>query len=287
MTVVRPDLSERTGLSKSLFTSFEWCQQASWFSKWARLPFVPNPAMTFGSAVDAGVEAIITYLRMGQEPDMDRAMAAAEEGRARNEVEIDMAEVRVALEAFFHGEAGRKEPPVAEQWDWAYARLQAHVHVTLDGIGEIDGHPDIILPHVGVLDIKTSTRSKETAKTVELGTYALMVEEETGEEIPEVGYLTYVRLVKPVWQTVVVCVDDDFREWTRQRWGGFVRANNADDLLNRRRTELDLPPENYSFPGGPVNGKRCRTCQYNPSVGAGGRCQMAVTETLPGGYDDA
>jgi hypothetical protein len=144
-----------------------------------------------------------------------------------------------------------------------------------------------VLPQVGVLDVKTSTRRKETAKTVELGTYALMIEEETGEHVPEVGYLTFVRLVKPVWQTVVTCVDDEFREWTRARWGGFVRANNTDDMLNRRRLALDLPPDNYSFPGGPINGKRCRTCQYNPSVGAGGRCQMAVTEPLPGGYDDA
>ena len=273
MTVVREDLSQRTGLSKSAFGTFEWCQQQAWWDKWERRPWVPNPAATFGSAVDAGVESIITYLRMGQDPDMERAMAAAEEGRARNEVEIDMAAVQVALTSFVAS--------VADQWDWSYARLQAHLHVTLDGIGEIDGHPDIILPHVAVLDIKTSTRRKKTARTVELGTYALMVEEDTGDEVPEVGYLTYVRLVKPVWQTVVTCVDDELRELTRQRWGGFVRANNADDMLNRRRVQLNLPPENYSFPGCPVNGKRCRTCQYNPSLG--GRCQMAVTEITPGG----
>jgi hypothetical protein len=82
----------------------------------------------------------------------------------------------------------------------------------------------------------------------------------------------------------MTCVDDGFREWTRARWGGFVRANNTDDLLNRKRTEMGLPPLNFSFPGGPLNGKRCRTCEYSPALG--GRCDMAVTEPLPGGIDD-
>lgn len=271
------DLSNRTGLSKSAFSAFEWCQQSAWWAKWERRPFIPNPRVTFGSAVDAGVESIITYLRMGQDPDMDRAMAAAEEARAQTEVEIDMDEVQLALERFRDAEAPK--------WDWSYAALQKHLHVTLDGIGEVDGHPDIIMPPSIVLDVKTSTRRKETARTVELGTYALMVEEDTGEPIAEVGYLVWVRVTRPWWQTITALVDDDFREWTRARWGGYVRANNTDDMLNRRRAELGLPPENYSFPGGPINGSRCRTCEYNPSLG--GRCQMAVTEPLPGGYEDA
>jgi hypothetical protein len=280
---VREDLSQRQGLSKSAFVSFEWCQQASWFAKWERRPFVPSPATTFGSAVDAGVENIIGYLRSGQEPDLLHAMLAAEEGRARNGVEIDMAEVQVALEGFLNGEAGRKEPPLATQFDWSYARLQAHVHVTVDGIGEIDGHPDIILP-VEVDDVKTSTRAKETARTVELGTYGLMVEEETGKSISRVGYLCYVRRLRtPGWQYISAEFNDEFREWTRARWGGFVRANNTDDLLNRKRAERGLPPENYSFPGSAVNGKRCRTCEYSPALG--GRCQMAVVEPLPGGEE--
>lgn len=272
----RPDLSERTGLSKSAFSTFEWCQQQAWWEKHDRRPFIPSPNTTFGSAVDAGVETIAKYLRIGQEPQEGHAWEAAEEARARNGVEIDMAEVHAALDAFL--------PQVAGHFDWSYVRLQEHLHVTVEGIGEVDGHPDIILPGEP-WDVKTSTRAKETARTVELGTYGLMVEEDTGKPVARVGYICWVRRLRtPGWQLISAVFDDDFREWTRQRWGGFVRANNTDDMLNRKRAEMDLPPENYSFPGGPISGKRCRTCAYAPAFGGG--CRMAVTEQLPGGSDD-
>jgi hypothetical protein len=272
----RPDLSERTGFSKSAFGTFEWCQQASWFDKHERRPVIPNPRMTFGSAVDAGVEVAIKYARIGKEPDFERMADAADAALVRDGIEVDMGEVIVALEDFTSA--------VLPSFDWSHAELQKHLTVTLGGIGEVDGHPDIILPGE-VWDVKTSTRARETAKTVELGTYALMLEEDTGRPVTRVGYLTWVRRLRtPGWQVLDFAVDDEFRDWTRARWGGYVRANAADDLLNARGAALGMAPVNYSFPGGPINGDRCRTCQYSPALG--GRCEMAVLEPLPGGNDE-
>ena len=272
----RPDLSERTGFSKSAFSEFEWCQQASWWSKHERRPVIPNPRMTFGSAVDAGVEVLVKAAAAGEPLDFDRAFRSAKDAIEGGGVEIDEDEANYAIE--------RYAVEIIPNHDWHLAVTQRHLHVTLDGIGEVDGHPDILLPGE-VWDVKTSTRNRETAKTVELGTYALMVEEDTGHPVTRVGYFTWVRRVRtPAWQELSYVVDDEFREWTRARWGGYVRANAVDDLMNARAAALGMEPVNYSFPGGPVNGDRCRTCQYSPALG--GRCKMAVVEPLPGGNDD-
>ena len=277
MTVsARPDLSERRGFSKSAFRSFEWCQQQAWFDKHERRPFIPTPRVVFGSAVDPGVETLVQSAAAGIPLEFGRAYAAAREAIADVDVEVDLQEVDVAIDAF--------ASQVLPHHNWHLAVTQRHLHVTLDGIGEVDGHPDILLPGE-VWDVKTSTRSKETAKTVELGTYALMVEEDTGRQVTRVGYVTWVRRVRtPGWQTISYAVDDEFRDWTRARWGGFVRANAIDDLMTNRALALGLEPLNYSFPGGPLNGNRCQSCQYNPALG--GRCDMAVREPLPGGSDD-
>jgi hypothetical protein len=119
---------------------------------------------------------------------------------------------------------------------------------------------------------------------LELGFYALAREAETGRPVREVGYMTWVRLVKPYWQIIQTFVDDPLREWTRERVGAFVRADRLDDLVNKRRALKDLEPENHSMPGGPKNGGLCSGCEYSPRLG--GDCRMAVLEPLPGGFDE-
>jgi hypothetical protein len=260
MTLSRPDLSHRTGLSKSTLTDFDMCAQRGWLSLHHPMPWVPNPDMTFGSCVDAGVESLIVQARAGEPLDFGRALATAAEAQQRDGGDVDQDEVEVAVRAF----------PI-EEHDWAYCRTQPHIHVPLFDFGEIDGHPDIVLRTNAVWDVKTSKRQKDTARSLELGTYALMIEEETGEPVPEVGYICWVRLRRPYWQTISTPVTDDFREWTRERIGAYVRAVRADEVLNRGRD-----PINWSFPGGPKNSGLCRGCRYNPLIG--GACRMAVQE---------
>lgn len=263
VAVLRPDLGARTDLSKSALTVFDLCGQKAWFEIHRRIPFIPNPDMTFGSAVDAGVENILTAVRAGI-PGEAQPMEAAAMVVARDGIEIHMDEVERALEAFVRD--------IVPTVDWNLCRLQAHLHEDMEDWGEVDGHPDIVLASRAVWDVKTSKRAKETARTVELGLYALMVETETGQPVPEVGYFNWTRTSKPRWQVISTEISEDFRAWTRARVGAYVRAKRADAVLNRTASV----PVNWTFPSGPRNGRLCANCQYNPLFG--GPCSMASTD---------
>ena len=292
MTVSRPDLSKRLTLSKSALVKFGMCPNKTFQAKWFPRPFIPTPRVTFGSCVDAAVEVLIACARADIGLDFERALGAAWEVQGRDQIEVDQDEVEQAVRAF--------AADVMPHFDWHLCRTQAHIHLPLFDWGEVDGHPDIIFPAPSVWDVKTSTKPKQTAMTVELGMYALMVEEETGEPVVEVGYLTWVRGVTRFWQGFgpdelgqrelktgarkgqmtetghhipSVYVDDEFRRWTREQVSAYVRSDRADDLLNTRRVEMKLQPENYTFTGGPTNFSLCRDCEYNPLLG--GACRLA------------
>jgi hypothetical protein len=274
---VRPDLSERRGLSKSLLSSFDLCAQKAWLTKWHRRPFIPSEKTTFGNAVDRGVQAIAEYHRMGRKPNMGRALRLAKL-RAEESgpgLVTDYAEVQLALERF--------EADMAPQFDWSAVITQHHFHEDLPGIGEIDGHPDLIWPadEDTVGDVKTAGRMKDTARTIEAGVYTLCREQETGRPVREFVYLVWVRLKVPVWRIASTFIGDEFREWTRERIEAFVRADKLDDHVNERRVALGLEPENWTMPSGPKNGGLCRTCEHNPQLG--GACRMAVLDPIQGG----
>jgi len=263
MTLVRDDLSQRTALSKSQLTVMDMCGQKAWLEIHHRRPFIPDERTTFGSAVDATVEQVIR--RRDKEFGTDHADAltnAAREAIERNGVEVDLGLVSDAAEGF--------ERDILPKHDWTGVELQRHLNAEIPGWGEVDGHPDILLPGA-VWDVKTSARMKDTARTVELGLYALLAEAE-GHPVAEVGYFCWVRTKKPYWQTISTPITPEFLDWTRERVDAYVRARNADVLLNGNAPE----PVNWTFPSGPKNGGICRTCQYNPTLG--GDCRMAVTE---------
>jgi hypothetical protein len=319
--VVRPDLSQRTGLSKSALMDFDICQQRAWFALHKPAEWIPNPDATFGSCVDCGVEVLVECARAGVPIDYRRAFVAAREAQERNGVEIDQREVRHAVRAFADD---RKQPPAkllpcpecgadlrerfkprgqdrppgwrcsACAWttdmdddpvchsprqlapinehDWSFCRTQAHIHVPLWDLGEVDGHPDLILASNEVFDVKTAKKRRATARTLELGMYAAMVEEDTGGIVPEVGYLVWVRPGR-YWQTITTYVTDFLRAWTYERVSAYVRAVRADELLNKGRD-----PINWTFPGGPVNGRFCEGCRFNPLYPGDRPCRMAVPE---------
>ena len=259
---VREDLAERTSLSKSALNVADLCGNKAWLEIHHRRPFIGNPDVTFGSAVDAAVEQILKATSADIPLGAARPMEAAAEIVERDGIEIHMDEVESAVTAFVRD--------ILPAHDWTDCILQAHLNVVMDDWGECDGHPDIVLRSNACWDIKTSKRAKETARSVELGFYALLIEATTGRAVSEVGYMTRVRTKKPYWQTLSTPITDEFRDWTRERVDGFVRAKRADELLNRDAAE----PANWTFPSGPKNGSLCRTCQYNPVFG--GACRMAV-----------
>ena len=269
-TVERPDLSKRTALSKSLLGSFDLCQTKTWYGIHDPRPFVTNEKVVFGSAVDAGVEVIVKALSSGQKPDLPRAFSAAAFIVEREDVEIVFSQVEDAIESFLYD--------VVPQVDFTHAVTQANVTATIPGLGECNGHPDIIMDDGSVLDVKTSSRAK-TVPSLELGFYALLLEA-TGVVVPTVGYLNYVRLKKPYWhgypkragdtmgQPLVVDVTDDLRSFAYEKAHAYVRAKQADDMLNTIGTD------NYSMTGGPRFDSMCLDCPYNPANG--GPCVIAV-----------
>jgi len=269
---VRDDLATRTLLSKSALNVADICGNKAWMEIHHRRPFIGNPDVTFGSAVDAAVEQVLKAIAAGIPLGAAQPMEAAAEIVERDGISIHMEEVEAAITDFVRD--------ILPAHDWTDCILQAHLNVVMDGWGECDGHPDIVLRSDACWDLKTSKRARGTARTVELGLYALMIEATTGRPVPEVGYLTRVRTKTPSWQTLSTPVTDEFRDWTREHVDGFVRARRADELLNRNAPE----PINWTFPSGPKNSGLCRTCQYNPMFG--GTCRMAVRDPLPAGGDE-
>lgn len=246
-TVERPDLSARTAVSKSALNTFDACQHAAWFDLHARRPLVPQERITFGSAVDRAVEVVIGYLRMGQDPDLGIALEAAREPAERDGVEVDMAEVAKAAARF------ASDLPLP---DLSHARLQARISGTLEGVGEVDGHPDVWLPGEAVFDVKTSARPKPDKVSIELAFYALLASEVAGEPVGRVGYWTWVRTQRPYWQQVAFDVTPAVLQWAADAAGDYARARAVDE----RMYELTGIRQNWAFGGGPRFG--CASCQY-------------------------
>ncbi len=266
VAVVREDLSLRTALSKSTLSQFDLCQTKSWLTLHEPRPFVPNEKVTFGSAVDAGVERIVIALAQGQDPDLNEASEAAAFCIERDETEVDIIEVQTALATFV--------TTVVPHFEWADTVTQASITVTLDGLGECNGHPDLILGDGRVYDVKTSGRMKEVP-SLELGFYALLMEAHSGSPVPSAGYMNYVRAKRPYWQVDEAPVTDELRRWTYERSAAYVRAKQADDLLNSKTSE----PRNFSFPGGPKFDGLCTDCPYSPAFG--GPCAMTYLREVP------
>lgn len=250
----------RKTLSKSFMQTS--CGEKAWLDIFQPLPWTPNEAVVFGSAVDAGCSIIIASIRSGQAPDMDVALvAAAEQMQQHPDIEVDREGVQDAIEAF-----------LAIPFDWTFAKVGMRAYgaepftmrLELDGVGMVDAHPDVILRDHSVWDIKTSKRSKPedaAAKSItELAFYGICYEAFTGERVPEVGYLTWVRTKNPYWQQVAAPFTDDMRAAAYEEartWAGAIR--------------LAQEERNYTFPFGPKYG--CEGCQYHPALG--GPCRKA------------
>lgn len=252
----------REFLSKSFLTGLDWCGWAQWWSIHEPRPFIRDEGIVFGSAVDAGTQAIITMKRAGDTVDMDRALTPAAAILNETDIPVDALAVQVAIEQF-----------VRLPFDWTFAKVQHHIRLEVPGLGMVDAHPDIILRDGSVYDVKTSKRSKAADAAEksyrELGFYALLRQYETGETPPHVGYITWVRSQKPYWQVVEAPVTDRMLRVAYLTAQGVARALQADQMLNEGLAE----PVNAVFTSGPAWPGKCATCPYAPYNG--GRCEIA------------
>lgn len=273
-TVVREDLSRRDPrerISKSFVQSADICGNKAWLSIHDPRPWTPPEKVLFGSAVDAGVEVIVKALAKGEQPDLGHALQEALLRVDSDPNPPDPEEVRVALVKF-------SEWSVVGEVQWAGAVTQPHIRLELPGIGEVDAHPDLLLPQgyddpdIGtIIDIKTAARPKpaNAAATsyTELGLYALLVAAMSDERPRSVGYWTYVRTKLPYWQEVVAPVTDHLLSVARHRVAAVARAIEADTLLNDGLAR----PVNATFVNGPRYG--CGDCAWHPAIG--GPCEWA------------
>lgn len=276
--VIREDLSKRDPrerISKSFVSSADICGQKAWLSIHHPMPWTPPEKVTFGSAVDAGVEVIVKALAQGETVHEETIDFAWEVGLRRVETEENTPEPNAVREAIRSFAAWS----VVHEVVWPGSVTQPHLRLELPGIGEVDAHPDILLPQgfedprVGtIVDIKTAARPKpaNAAATsyTELGLYALLVlASGAGERPMSVAYWTYVRTQKPYWQEVVAPVTDHLLTVARNRVAAVARAIEADAILNDGVSE----PRNSVFVNGPRYG--CGDCVYHPA--AGGPCDIA------------
>lgn len=249
------DLSTRTALSKSELTTAAMCQRRAYFMRTQPRPWVPIEKVTFGSAVDAGVMALVSQLRgHGKIIDPNVALSEAALVVTRDEIAVDFGEVEKALERF--------EPEIAPLFDWSFAATQHHIAIDLDGIGPVDSHPDICLFDGSVLDVKTAARAKtieDVTLGIEMPWYALLREAETGITPPRVGYLTWVRTQKPYWQPLIADVTPEML----RRAAVMARAHASARELN------DMAGENVALVGTPRSWSLCGDCLWNDT------CELA------------
>jgi len=251
----------RERLSKSFMQTA--CGEKAWLSIYDPRPWVAPEKVTFGTAVDAGCSTYIAMARMGDPAamDMDVAYLAAADAVASETNRPDFDEVQQAIDAF-----------TALPYDWSYCRIGAQagtakaytIRLELPDIGTVDCHPDIVLRNHEIWDIKTSAHSKQedaaATSDTELSFYGICYEAYTGETVPYVGYLTWVRSKKPYWQQVGAPFTDEMRARAyahARRWAAAIKASSE-----------DFNP----FVFGPKYG--CADCQYHPALG--GPCEVAL-----------
>jgi CRISPR/Cas system-associated exonuclease Cas4 (RecB family) len=249
LTVERPDLSTRTALSKSAVVGWDLCATKAGYELTERRPLILNEKISFGSALDAACEALITGHQKGwtEEQAMKAAADAVGFITERDSIEIPIDEMDKAVTGFWR--------EVIPRMDLTDAVLQPSISAEIAGLGPVNGHPDIILANGSPWDVKSS-RYKKDLPSVELGLYAILVEEATGREVPEAGYLTWVRSGRGRWEIQPWPITSEVRRWAWARVNQYARA-----------------VETGAFFGAPKFPGLCTDCQYAPANG--GPCEIA------------
>lgn len=251
-TVVREDLTTRTALSKSALVGFDLCQTKAWYEAHDRRKMLPSEKVSFGSALDAAIEVVVIGARENHPTAMvaDGAVHAIEFIETRDGIALPTDELSRAVESFAR--------EIVPQFDWSSAETQVSLWADIPGLGETNGHPDILLGSLP-LDVKSSAREKGLP-SLELGLYALLLEHARGVVVPEAIYLTWVRQARPRWVVQRMPVTSEVRRWTWEHASRYVTARS-------------LPPETWAAIAGGPKIPICGDCQYSPANG--GPCGLA------------
>jgi hypothetical protein len=246
--LVRPDLSQRTVLSKSAVVGWDLCPTKAGFELRERKPLIPNEKISFGSALDAACEVLVVGYQQGWDDALSllRAHEAITTIEERDGIPLPADELSRALKGF-QGE-------VMPQFRWMEAELQPEVEADIPGLGAVQGHPDIILAGQP-WDVKSS-RYKKDLPSIELALYAILIEEARDTEVHEAGYLTWVRSGKGRWEIQRWAITSEARRWAWARVNQYVQAR-----------------ESGAFFGAPKFPGLCNDCQYAPANG--GECAIA------------
>jgi hypothetical protein len=263
--VERPDLSRRTALSKSEIGTGTWCELQGHYSRTDPRPWTVTEDMTFGSSLDAAVELAVKALRSDQPIPIERCLAAATEVSLRDDNPVNLDEIEIAIEQF--------GVVVAPHFDWSTALTQHTIRVPIDGLGECEGHPDLILADT-ILDVKAAGRAKSETDIYfgsELGFYALLRMRETGDPVTRVGYLTWIRTKKPMWQVLVVPVTDDLLAEAMTRARRQIHLRKLSDTVAAKGADPTL------YFAGPKFESKCVSCSWSDGCEVGQRRLRRLT----------
>jgi hypothetical protein len=217
---------KRTGISKSLITSTALCNRKGWFAEkirtadGARLPLIAPERVAFGAALDESILEIVVAIRENAPWDLrtvhHMGVQAAMTRPHRDDIDWDkfQGELFVALELFQSDilRDGLGEPPVV---DFHGALVQGingdSIRVNTDSFGDVIGTPDFIISGRTrangrdlVLDLKSGARAKseKDLRSAEMAFYAYLYAQKWGGDLPDVGYLTYIRTKTPRFQFI-------------------------------------------------------------------------------------
>lgn len=216
---------KRTGISKSLITATALCNRKGWFAEkirtadGGRLPLIAPERVAFGAALDEAILEIVVAIREGAPWNMEAVhhlgMTAAQTRPHKADIDWEKfkGELRVALELFRSDilrDDGLGDPPLI---DFRGALVQGingdSIRVITEAFGEVIGTPDFIISGRTrangrdlVLDLKSGARAKSERdlRGAEMAFYAYLYAQKWGGDMPDVGYLTFIRTKAPRFQ---------------------------------------------------------------------------------------
>jgi hypothetical protein len=287
---------KRTGISKSLITSTALCNRKGWFAEkirtadGARLPLIAPERVAFGAALDEAILEIVVAIREDAPWSIQTAhhlgVQAGMTRPHRDDIDWDKfkADLWVALELFVSDVLleGMGESPLI---DFHGALVQGingdSIRVQTEAFGDVIGTPDFIISGTTrangrdlVLDLKSGARAKseKDLRSAEMAFYAYLYAQKWGGDLPDVGYLTFIRTKTPRFQIITGAATAD-----------HLRIAEAYIATTKSVVARETPDEvgfTTSF---------CGSCEWNkanPAVGFAG-CSigllMAVEEEATNG----
>lgn len=223
---------KRVGISKSLVTSTALCSRKGWYSEHVRMPdgsrvpLIAPERMLFGSALDEAILYVAYSIREGQRWTLGDAVAVGMQAvlGKPHDPEIDLVtfevQLRNAIEVFqldVLNDLGDGGKPILDFRGALFQGLNGESLKIGEGEDALIGTPDFILAAEHresgrplILDLKASSRAKspKDLRSAELAFYAWLWMAHTRGELPDVGYLTYVRSARPRFQILTGKVDN-------------------------------------------------------------------------------